>query len=104
MRFEAQIWQSESVGSWSFLTVPAEVSGEIRELVLSPVAFGSVRVEATIGGTTWRTSVFPDKGSECYVLPVKRAVRRAEDLEPGDSCRVALTLPDAGDDQTGTDR
>lgn len=49
-----------------------------------PRGFGSVRVEATVGGTTWRTSVFPDSRGGSYVLPVKRAVREAEDLDDGD--------------------
>jgi hypothetical protein len=49
-----------------------------------------VRVEVRLGATTWRTSVFPDKASGCFVLPIKRAVRAAHDLAPGDE--VALEL------------
>jgi len=49
-----------------------------------------VRVEVTVGATTWRTSVFPDKRG--YALPVKKAVRRAESLDIGDSARVTLEL------------
>ena len=41
--------------------------------------FGSVRVEATIGGSTWRTSIFPS--DDAYILPIKKAVREAEGLE-----------------------
>ena len=52
--------------------------------------FRSVRVTATIGGTTWRTSIFP--GSEAYVLPVKRAVRTAERFEAGDTVAVRVEL------------
>ena len=48
-----------------------------------------MRVEVSLGTSTWRTSVFPDK-ARGYVLPVKAAVRRREDLEVGD--RVGLTL------------
>lgn len=55
-----------------------------------PRGFGSVRVEATVGGTTWRTSVFPDSRGGSYVLPVKRAVREAEDLDDGDQVTVTL--------------
>ncbi|MEZ5231631.1 MAG: DUF1905 domain-containing protein [Acidimicrobiales bacterium] len=56
--------------------------------------FGSVRVEATIGATVWRTSVFPDRGSGCYVLPLKQAVRKAEGLLDGDPATVTLRLVD----------
>jgi hypothetical protein len=45
-----------------------------------------------VGGTVWRTSVFPDKGSGCYVLPVRKAVRRAEALDVGGPVRVRLEV------------
>ena len=62
--------------TWHFMTVPAEQAGEIRGHALaSPRGFGSVRVEATIGGVVWRTSVFPIKRGG-YILPVKAEVRR----------------------------
>lgn len=91
---EVYLWQARA-DSWAFVDVPAEVSAEIRDGLTSPPrGFGSVRVEATVGGTTWRTSVFPDKQKAAYVLPLKRAVRRAEDLEPGDDATVLLRVLD----------
>ena len=50
-----------------------------------------MRVEVTLGTSTWRTSVFPDK-ARGYVLPVKSAVRRREGLDSatGSSSRSAL--------------
>ena len=47
-----------------------------------------------MGATAWETSVFPDSKSGCYVLPVRKAVRRAEDLEAGDPVPVSLTVRD----------
>jgi hypothetical protein len=47
-------------------------------------------VSARIQGTEWTTSLFPkDDG---YVVPVKAAVRRAEDLELGDVVDVRLSI------------
>jgi hypothetical protein len=57
-----------------------------------PRGFGSVRVRATVGGTTWTTSVFPDSTRGAYVLPVKKAVRRAEGLDEGDPADVVLEV------------
>jgi len=88
-RFDAELWSSESFAAWAFLTLPAEVGDDVRLLSGPPTGFGSVRVEVTLGSSTWRTSVFPDK-VRGYVLPVKADVRRRERLELGD--RVALTL------------
>jgi hypothetical protein len=89
--FDAELWVSQSVGSWVFLTLPDEVSDDVRLLSGPPTGFGSVRVEVSVGDQTWRTSVFPER-SGSYVLPVKAAVRRAEGLEPGDRVKVTLGL------------
>ena len=89
--FTAESWASESVGSWAFVTLSSEADEEVRLAAGPPTAFGSVRVEATVGSTTWRTSVFPDK-VRGYVLPVKTAVRRAEGLDVGDDVEVSLRV------------
>ena len=51
-----------------------------------------VRVEVSVGDTTWLTSVFPDKASGCFVLPVKRQVRTAEGLDAGEEVAVSLRV------------
>jgi uncharacterized protein DUF1905 len=89
--FEAELWSSEQFAAWAFVTLPAEVGDDVRLLSGPPRGFGSVRVEVTVGGSTWRTSVFPDK-ARGYVLPVKSLVRRREELELGDRVELALAL------------
>ena len=42
--------------------------------------------------TSWRTSVFPDTHREAFVLPIKRTVRHAEDLDDGDDVTVTLRV------------
>lgn len=85
------LWTGESA-SWYFITVPEELSDEIRAHSLGNRAgFGSVRVEATIGDVSWRTSVFPQK-SGGYLLPVKADVRRRADIAAGDEVSLTLEL------------
>lgn len=82
-------WSGEG-GSWHFLTIPEELSAEIRaQSLLRRGGFGSVRVEVSIGEVCWRTSVFPQKTGG-YILPVKAEVRRRADISDGDE--VSLTL------------
>jgi hypothetical protein len=50
-----------------------------------------VKVEATINGVAWRTSVFPQK-SGGYLLPVKKEVRCRADIAAGDDVTVTLKL------------
>jgi hypothetical protein len=85
------LWTGES-GSWHFITVPAELSDEIRVHCLAEMrGFRSARVEASINGVTWRTSVFPLK-SGGYILPVKADVRRKAGIAAGDEVTVELVL------------
>jgi hypothetical protein len=92
--FDAEVWEHspDEPGSWHFLTVPGDVSDDIGLEAGPPAGFGSVRVLVTIGASTWRTSLFPDARLGCYVLPLKKAVRRAEGLHAGDTCHVVLDL------------
>ncbi|GAA4740082.1 DUF1905 domain-containing protein [Sphingomonas daechungensis] len=85
------IWSGESA-SWHFVTVPENLSGEIRaHSLLNRGGFGSVRVEATINDVTWRTSVFPQK-SGGYILPVKAQVRREAGIIANDLVHLVLEL------------
>jgi Domain of unknown function (DUF1905). len=99
--FEAELWRWDARRdeSWIFVSVPPEASEDIRERHHGPRrGFGAVRVRATIGDSTWTTSIFPDSARGCYVLPVKRAVRTAEDLDVGDVATVSLELIELGGD------
>lgn len=93
--FEATLWLWEGDAAWHFVTVPEQLSDAIEWRVASngqERGFGSVRVEVTVGTTTWRTSLFPDTGRGAYVLPVKKEVRVREGLEVGSVVRVDLHL------------
>lgn len=95
--FTAELWrwgarQADGPSSWIFLTLPAEVSEELRLGAGEPRGFGSVRVHVEASRTSWDTSVFPDAaGTGCFVLPVKKAVRDAEGVTEGDDLTVAVS-------------
>lgn len=79
--FTATTWRWEARSdAWVFVSLPTQVSDEVAEASDggAPRGWGAVRVEVRCGTTTGRTSVFPDAGKSCYVLPLKAAVRRAE--------------------------
>ncbi len=91
---ELWIWDARRADSWTFVSLPAEASEDIREHSDgTPRGFGSVRVRATIGASTWTTSIFPSAQGN-YVLPVKRAIRKAEAIEAGDTAAVTVELID----------
>jgi len=91
--FAAAVWEHDGDAAWFFLSLPDEVADDIEERFGHLAAgFGSLRVEVTIGETTWQTSVFPDTKRSTYVLPVKKAVRKAEGLTGGSTATVRLTV------------
>lgn len=95
--FEAElwIWDARRADSWTFVSVPADASADIRELVSGVRrGFGAVRVRVSVGGSEWRTSIFPDAARGCYVLPVKAKVRRDEGRGAGDSAAVTIEVVD----------
>ncbi|MFG1608426.1 DUF1905 domain-containing protein [Actinoplanes sp. NPDC049265] len=97
VEFESElwVWAARRDDSWTFVSLPVDESEEIRELVGGLArGFGSVRVRAAIGGSNWRTSIFPDAGRRCYVLPVKKAIRTAERLNPGDIALIQVETVD----------
>jgi len=91
-------WTTDKApASWFFITIDG-AAGEalsatalMRRLEGGGRGFGSLRVQVTIGGTAFATSVFPS-GSGGWMLPVKAAVRKAEGLGEGDAVEVMLCM------------
>src|SRR4051794_35800665 len=91
LQFTGPIWYWKGPAPWYFVTVPDEECLELAEASLSvSYGWGMIPVTARIGGTGWRTSLFPKDGR--YIVPVKAAVRAAEGLEEGDLVTVRLAV------------
>ncbi len=93
--FRARIWcwASEKV-TWFFVTLPAHAHEEVEFFAPDRGGFGSVKVAVQAGATKWRTSLFPDKQTGSFVLPLKAAVRHAEGLAEGDEVTVSIQVVD----------
>jgi hypothetical protein len=89
--FTGEIWHWRGPAPFHFVTVPEEQAADIQALA-SDVTYGwgMIPVQVRLGGTAWKTSLFPKDGG--YVLPLKDAVRRAESVELGDTIEVELTV------------
>lgn len=87
-------WRSAKPGAgWHFLTIDGQTAAEIRFAALGRTGgFGSIKVAARIGRTSWNTSIFPQRDSAGFILPIKASVRKREGLTEGDAVTVALTL------------
>lgn len=91
-------WTSPTApAAWHFVTIDG-AAGEalsgtalMRRLEGMRGGFGSLKVRATIGESSFSTSVFPSKGLG-WLLPVKASVRKAEGIGEGDAVEVVLEL------------
>jgi hypothetical protein len=94
--FSGELWRWEARRElWTFVTLPEGASDRIVAVVGDRTnGWGSVRVDATVGATRFRTSIFPDTDRGAYVLPVKRVVRESEGLELGALVAVEIELVD----------
>lgn len=80
-------------GAWHFLRIDGDVADAIRAAAPGrSAAWGSVPVAATVGSTSWQTSVFPSKEVAGYLLPIKASVRKAEKLAENDIITVMLLI------------
>jgi hypothetical protein len=85
-------WQGDAPAAWHFITLPEEIGAQVKFFAGKGKGFGSVRVKAQIGTTVWSTSLFPDRKSGSYLLPVKAQVRKVENLKADMETRVTLEL------------
>jgi hypothetical protein len=94
--FDADLWRWESRRAfYTFVSLPPEVEDHVLMMAGDLLrGWGSVRVEARVGSSTFATSVFPLGDENAYALPVKRAVRDAEGVGVGDTVSVRLRLLD----------
>ena len=90
--FSARLWLYPGDAGWHFVTVPPEVADDIDEQVGERAGFGSIPIEVVVGSSAWKTSLFPDKRADSFVLPVKKAVRLQEGIEADSLLLVRLRL------------
>jgi Domain of unknown function (DUF1905) len=94
--FTASLWEWPGQSAWYFVSLPKEYYADIKRMNSSipKRGFGSVRVEARIGSITWKTSIFPDTKTKAFLLPIKKGVRKAENLTAGSVAEIKIRLID----------
>jgi hypothetical protein len=91
LEFSGEVWFWRGPSPFHFVTVPEAESDELQAASAEVTyGWGMIPVEAGIGSTRWTTSLFPKNGG--YVVPLKDAVRTAEDIDVGDTVTVRLVV------------
>jgi hypothetical protein len=91
--FSAEVWIWPGKAAWHFISLPQDISNEIKTMYQGLTrGWGSLPVHVTIGNSKWQTSIFPDSKSNCYILPVKVAARKAEGIVAGQSVHARIDI------------
>jgi hypothetical protein len=90
---KAKVWLYPGKAGWHFVTIPKDISEDIKKLFGDRAkGWGSIPVEITLGSSSWETSIFPDKKEDAYLLPLKKDIRRKENIQIGDSLDFLLEV------------
>ena len=74
--------------------MPEKISEEIKEMQRGRLrrGWGAVYAKAKIKKSEWTTSVFPDRHSATYILPLKKEIRYQENLYDGIDINVYIQI------------
>lgn len=93
------VWRSSyedgnDKGAWRFARVPEKISAQIKEMQKGEPrrGWGAIYARAKIKKSEWVTSIFPDRYSATYILPLKKEIRFQENLYDGININVAIEI------------
>ena len=85
--FTAEVCLFPQAGGWHYVAAPQEFTDVLKPLAVRCL----VAVEATVGGSSWQTSLLPmGDGSQFLALPAK--VRQKEQITIGDVIEVSFVV------------
>jgi hypothetical protein len=89
--FHGEIIYWRGPSPFHFVAVPEPESQDIKAVAgFVTYGWGVIPVRVRIGSTEWTTSLFPKNGR--YLVPIRDAVRKAENLALGDEVEVELEV------------
>ena len=91
LRFTGEIWYWRGPAPFHFVTVPESEAAEIKAVSAAVTyGWGMIPAAVRIGKTTVTTALWSKDGG--YIVPIKKAMQIAEELELGDDVEILLTI------------
>ena len=92
-KLSSQVFLYPGMAGWHFISIPKKESELIKKVFgMKSKGWGSIPVEVTLGKIRWMTSIFPDKKSGTYLLPIKAMVRKEEGIMHGDIITFTINI------------
>jgi len=90
-QFNARLWAYGGPSSWYFISLPDDLSKEIREnLKSAEEGWGRLKATAKIGSTEWKTAIWFATKRKTYLLPLKAEIRKKEQVEVGEEIKICI--------------
>ncbi|WP_223266624.1 DUF1905 domain-containing protein [Luteibaculum oceani] len=91
--FSSTLWKSSEAGAWYFVSLPDELSKEIRtHSQWMEEGWGRLKAEASIKDVKWSTAIWFDSKKNTYLLPIKAEIRKKLNLTDGVHLDIELNL------------
>ncbi len=93
-KFKSKVWLYHSTKcSWYFVNLPEDLSVEIKFLKSGKTkGWGAIRCNAKIGNSLWQTSIFPYAKTKTYILPIKKEIRKEENISENKTLNISLEI------------
>ena len=89
--FDGELWYWRGPAPYHFITVPPDAAHAIGRVAAEVTyGWGMIPASVRIGASAWETALFAKDGG--YVIPIKDAYRKAEQIELGDVVAVSLAI------------
>ena len=92
-KLRSEVFLYPGMGGWHFIGVEKKESEELKKNFADKKrGWGSLPVAVTLGKSTWKTSIFPDKKSGTYLLPLKVDIRKKEGIMHADKVVFSIEI------------
>ena len=94
--FSAKVFNYSSAADmvgWTIVLLPKELSMEIRDnFKREEQGWGRMRITAKTGNSEWQTAIWFDTKHDTYLLPIKAAIRKKENIAPDQVVKIAIWI------------
>ena len=92
-QFEATLWKNNIKGAWYFVSLPKDVSLEIRtHNGWQEEGWGRLKATAGVGNSSWETAIWFDTKLAVYLLPIKLSIRKKENLTTNKKATFSILI------------
>jgi len=91
--FTAKMWKHSSSGGWFFVSLPKDLSKEIREnLKWQEEGWGRMKADVQLRELKWETAIWFDTKMATYLLPIKNEIRKKLNLETNKTMDIVMWI------------